>query len=250
MLKKEREREIVSMLKNTDGFMTIKELCKKLYASESSIRRDLKSLENKGILKKTYGGAELITNYSMVIAFNKRAHHNTAAKKIIAKKAASLIKNGDIIFLDQSSSVFYLANVLSVAADLTVVTNNIEIINLLSATNIKVISSGGCLSRENRTCLVGNDAIRVFENIYADICFFSAKSLSDGGTISDCTQEEVEIRRAMYENARKKVFLCDSEKFGTRSPYKQCELRDTDYLISESDDAQKFRLVCDAIKIL
>lgn len=250
MLKKEREREIINMLNSADGFMTIKELCKKLYASESSIRRDLTVLERNGIIKKTYGGAELITNYSNVIAFNKRAHHNTEAKKTIAKKAALLIKNGDIIFLDQSSSAFYLACMLSSADNLTVVTNNTEIINLLSPTNIKVIASGGYLSQENRTCMLGNTAIRVFENIYADICFFSTKSLSDDGIISDCTEEEVEVRHPMYQNARKKVFLCDSEKFGTRSPYKQCTLRDVDYLISENDIAKKYSSICDTIKIL
>ena len=98
MLKTEREREIISMMKDSDGFLTVKELCQKLYASESSIRRDLTTLEHKGILKKTYGGAELITNYSNVVAFNKRAHHNIEAKKTIAKKAVPLIKDGDIIF--------------------------------------------------------------------------------------------------------------------------------------------------------
>lgn len=250
MLKNEREREIINMMKAADGFLTVKELCKRLFASESSIRRDLTALEHKGILKKTYGGAELITNYSNVIAFNKRAHHNTEAKKIIAKKALPLIKDGNIIFLDQSTSAFYLASILSASANLTVVTNNIEIINLLSMSNIKVISSGGYLCRENRTCMLGNYAIEVFESIYADICFFSTKSLSDDGIISDCVREEVEIRRSMYNNAAKKVFLCDSEKFASRSSYKQCTLSDVDYLISESDDALKFSKVCNTVKIL
>ena len=64
MLKNEREREIINILKNDDGFITVKELCEKLYASESSIRRDLTALEKRGIVKRTYGGAELITNFS------------------------------------------------------------------------------------------------------------------------------------------------------------------------------------------
>ena len=133
MLKSEREREIISFLKEHDGFATVKELCEKLYASESSIRRDLTALEGRRVIRRTHGGAELVSNVSGAIAFNQRAHHNVSAKKAIAKKAASLIKDGDVIFLDQSSSAFYLANEIFLNNSLTVVTNNIEIIKKVTA---------------------------------------------------------------------------------------------------------------------
>lgn len=233
MLKNEREREIINLLKSKDGFITVTELCANLFASESSIRRDLKTLENKGVIKRTYGGAELVTNYSNVVSFNKRAHHNIDAKKIIAKKAASLIKDGNVIFLDQSSTALYLAAEIMDKSSLTVVTNNIVILNLLSNSSIKTVSSGGYLSPENRSCLIGTDAQYIFENTYADLVFFSTKSLSDDGIISDCTREEVAVRNAMLKNAAKKVFLCDSDKFGTRSAYKQCTLEDVDIMVSE-----------------
>ena len=235
MLKSEREREIICFLKEHDGFATVKELCEKLYASESSVRRDLSALEGRRVIRRTHGGAELVTNVSGAIAFNQRAHHNVTAKKAIAKKAAALIKDGDIIFLDQSSSAFYLAAEILGNNSLTVVTNNIEIISLLSGSAIKTVSSGGMLSTDNRSCLVGLDAHYIFENIHADLVFFSAKSLSPDGTVSDCVREEVLVRNAMLKNASKKVFLCDSEKFGTQSAYKQCTLSEIDYLISEDD---------------
>lgn len=250
MLKNEREREIINLLKNENGFITVKELCQKLYASESSIRRDLTVLENKGVVKKTYGGAELITNFSNVIAFEKRYHHSVEAKKTIAKKALKLIKDGSIIFLDQSSTSFYLANELLSKNALTVITNNIEILYLLSTSAIKAVSSGGFLSPQNRNCLIGPDAHSIFENTYADIAFFSAKSLSNDGVISDCTREEVALRNSMLKNAAKRIFLCDSKKFNTRSAYKQCTLSDIDFLISESEDAKKFSMYTDTLKIL
>lgn len=250
MQKNEREREIITILKNENGFISVKELCQKLFASESSIRRDLTALENRGIVKRTYGGAELITNFSNVISFDKRFHHNIEAKKIIAKKAAKLIKDGNIIFLDQSSTSFYLANEILHKNSLTVITNNIEILCLLSNSAIKVVASGGMLSSENRSCLLGPDAHSVFENTYADIAFFSTKSLSDDGIISDCTREEVALRSSMLANSAKKVFLCDSEKFGTRSAYKQCTLSDIDYLISENETGKKFNLIVSTLKIL
>lgn len=250
MLKNEREREIINILKIQDGFISVKELCTKLYASESSIRRDLTVLESRGIIKRTYGGAELITNFSNVISFNKRSHHSMEAKKAIAKKAAKLIKDGNIIFLDQSSTAFYLANEIINRNSLTIITNNIEILCLLSNSSIKTISSGGFLSRENRSCLIGADAQNIFENTYADMVFFSTKSLSDDGIISDCTREEVLLRNSMIKNATKKVFLCDSEKFGTKSAYKQCTLCDIDYMISENEAAKKFSTHSNSLIIL
>lgn len=240
MLKNEREREIIGILNEKNGLVTVKELCDILYASESSIRRDLTALEKKGLINKHYGGAELIKNFSSVVAFNSRSHHNVDAKRKIAKKAKTLIKDGNVIFLDQSSTAFYLANEIADNSTLTVITNNIEILSLLSGSGMRVISSGGALSANNRSCLTGSDAEHIFANIYADILFFSTKSLSEDGTISDCVREEVFIRNAMINNCAKKAFLCDSEKIGTRSPFKQCSLSDVDYLVCESDRAKCF----------
>ena len=115
---------------------------------------------------------------------------------------------------------------------------------------MKVVSSGGYLSPENRNCLIGIDAQSIFENTYADIVFFSTKSLSDDGIISDCTREEVALRNSMLKNSAKKVFLCDSEKIGSRAAYKQCMLSEIDYLISENENAQKFSKCSEILKIL
>ena len=239
MLNREREQEIINILKSSGEFITVKHLCDTLYASESSIRRDLKSLEQRGLVKRMYGGAELVNNYSGIITFNHRTQHNINAKRIIAKKAAALIEDGNIVFLDQSSTAFYLANEIINRSSLTVVTNNIEILMLLSNSGINVICSGGYVSSENRNCLIGGDARQTFENIYADILYFSSKSLSADGIITDCSREEIVVRNAMLKNSAKKVFLCDSSKFGTRSAYKQCALRDVDCVISEDETALK-----------
>lgn len=250
MLNKEREQEIMSILKTTNGFVTVKQLCEALFASESSIRRDLKSLEEHGLVKRSYGGASLIVNFSNIVTFNHRTRQNTKAKREIAKKAVSLISDGDIVFLDQSSTAFYLANELINRSSLTVVTNNIEIMMLLSNSGVKLISSGGFLSDENRNCLIGGDAQRTFENVFADIMFFSVKAIADDGIVSDCSREEIVVRNAMLKNADKKVLLCDSTKFGNRAPFRQCELGDVDYLISEEISAQHFSEFQNKIKLL
>lgn len=240
MLKNEREREILHVLGAREGFVSVRELCGALYASESSIRRDLAALEAAGAIRRTHGGAALITGASNVIAFSQRSHHNAAAKKAIAAKAAGLVRDGAVVFLDQSSTAFYLACELAGNHSLTVVTNNVEILALLSASGMRVLCSGGYLSHENRNCLLGGDASYIFEHMRADMAFFSTKALADDGTVSDCTREEVIVRRAMLTHAERRVFLCDSSKFGASAPYRQCSLRDVDVLISEGETAQRF----------
>ena len=250
MVNREREQEILSILKTTNAFVTVRQLCESLYASESSIRRDLKALEARGLVKRSYGGAELENNYSNIVTFNYRTQQNIGAKRKIAQKAATLIKDGDIIFLDQSSTAFYLAEAIIDRSSLTVVTNNIEITMLLANSKIRLLSSGGFLSDENRNCLIGGDAQRTFEGIYADIVFFSVKAVSEDGVVTDCSREEVVVRDAMLNNAAQKVLLCDSSKFGGRAPYKQCKLDDVDWLISEDDRAQHFATYGDRVKLL
>ncbi|MBQ7485657.1 MAG: DeoR/GlpR transcriptional regulator [Oscillospiraceae bacterium] len=250
MLTKEREQAILRILKDSNGFVTVAQLCRVLYVSESSVRRDLKTLERQGLVKHIYGGAQLVGGFSGIITFDHRTRQNVAAKRAIARKAAALVQDGNIVFLDQSSTAFYLAEELVNRGSLTVVTNNAEILLLLSRGSAGAISSGGRLSNENRNCLLGGDACRTFENIHADIMFFSAHSLSREGVISDCDREEILVRNAMLENAGKKVFLCDSTKFGTCSPYRQCSLQDVDVLISETAPDERIDLTGTDIQVL
>ena len=246
MLKNEREREILRIIEETGGFASVKDLCARLFASESSIRRDLRSLDERGLIRRSHGGAERLANPSGGIAFAARGRQNVEAKRAMAEIAKRLVKNGDIVFLDQSSSAFYLAAALAENRTLTVVTNNVEILSLLADSPLKVYGSGGMLCPDNRTCLIGADAAEAFMRVRADLLFFSARSLSEDGVISDLSREEVLVREAMMKNAERTVFLCDSEKHGTRSAYRQCTLDAVDIFIDEhgayTPDGQRIEL--------
>lgn len=250
MLQKEREQQIMSILKKMEGFVSVKQLCGMLFASESSIRRDLKALEQQGLVKRSYGGVVPVVSVSNIVTFNHRTRQNASAKRQIAQKAAAMIGDGSVLFLDQSSTAFYLAEAIAERNSLTVVTNNIEIMMLLSGTGIHLISSGGYLSRENRNCLVGEAARQTFENIYADYVFFSVKAVSSDGAVTDCSGEEVAIRNTMLRNGAKKILLCDSSKFGSKAVFKQCSLEDVDLLISEGDRAQYFAAFSGRVKLV
>ena len=235
MLKNERENEILQII-TEKKYISVKELSMSLYASESSIRRDLTNLEKKGLVKRSYGGAEIVLNAGNIAPFSQRALHNTKEKKIMAKKAVEFIKENDIVFFDQSSSALFVANeVKNAKKSITVVTNNLEIASLLTTTDLQVHITGGYLSPNNRNCILGSDAIASFENFRSDVIFFSSRAMSENGIIYDCNREEICIRNIMLKNSRKKIFLCDTEKFNHSAGFRQCCLDETDILITEKN---------------
>lgn len=239
MRKTERGQELLALLRETGG-ASVGDLSSRLFASASTVRRTLSELESQGLIRRTHGGAELLESHTRVAAFAGRMQQNAAAKREIARKAAALVPDGSVVILDQSSTAYCLAEELMKKSDLTVATNNLEIAGLLSQTSFAVFLSGGHLCPDARNCLIGDDAQRLFREINADFTFFSARSLSEGGVASDCNRDEIFVRRAMLENAARRVFLCDSSKFGSRSPFRQCSLSELDALVSEGDSASRF----------
>ena len=246
MLKTERENRILKVLEQ-NGYVTVKTLSEMLFASESSIRRDLSALEDAGLINRNYGGAELQNRSGYVLPFGTRAHNNIKEKREIAVKAAALINEGDVVFLDASSTCYFLGLEIADRTDITVVTNSVELLGLLSQGKAAVHSTGGVLSGDNRICLVGRNAEKGFEEIYADIAFFSVKSLDLDGRVSDCSQEENFVRRAMLKNAAKKVLLINGGKLKSRSSFGLCHLSELDALVCDTDIPPEFSNYCEII---
>lgn len=241
MYKREREEQILYLLQSKKQ-MTVSELSKILFTSESSIRRDLNSLELNGLIKRTHGGAELLGNNPAIVPFANRLHYKILEKKKIAKKALKYISDGQVIFLDQSSSALFIAQELINFKHITVITNNIEILSTMADSELKIYSSGGYISPTNKNCLIGEDAHDIFNKTHADITFFSTKALSSDGILFDSTREEVLIHDTMIKNTNKSIFLCDSGKFDKYASYRQCSLSDIHDLISEIELPEKYEI--------
>jgi len=249
MKERTRDQQVLDILKE-QGHTSVHALCQTLYLSEATVRRCLADLARRGLIHRTHGGAALPETYSHAGPLRSRITLNAAAKREIAEKAAALVPGGSIVFLDQSSTSYYLAEMLKEKTALTVVTNSIAIAACLSETDFDVFVSGGKLCKDVRMCLVGADAHTIFQQINADFAFFSTRSLSADGVLSDCNREEINVRKAMLQNAACRVFLCDSSKFGTSSGYVQCKLDHVDILISEGDAARQYAQTNKALKML
>lgn len=233
-MKNNYAQEILTHLQKNE-YASIEELSNVLSVSPSTVRRQLSKLQQTGLVTRTHGGAQINNENNSYPSFSFRTHQNSFEKKKMALAAIKLIKNGDLIFLDGTTSAFYIAEYLSEFENLKVITNGIDTLSLLAKNNIEAYSTGGYVSKQNRSVLVGNYAEEMIGNFHADIAFFSAQSVDANGEIYDCFEAENVIRKAMLKHAAKKAFLCDSTKFGKTSPYHLCSLSSLDYVVSNGE---------------
>lgn len=239
-MKKNQDRDILTILQSHQ-YASIEELAEALHVSTSTVRRKLSDLQEKGLITRTHGGAQLNDTNNFFPSFTFRIHQNSYEKKKIALSAIKLIKHGDLIFLDGTTSAFFIAEYLSEFKNIRVITNGIDTLSLLAKNNIAAYSTGGHVSQNNRSVLVGHYAEEMVKNFHADIAFFSAVSVDENGEIYDCFEEENVIRKAMIGHATKKVFLCDSTKFDKTSMFHLCSLNDVDYVVSNHDLPENIR---------
>ena len=231
---KNKETQIIELLKE-QKYMTVEQIGKELNISSSTIRRELTLIEKKGLAMRTHGGVRLADSNNYIPNFALRIHQNVLEKKIINLKALKLIKDGDVIFLDGSTSAYFMAEYLSEFSNLTVITNGIDTLSLLAHNNVTTFSTGGRVSKENSSVLVGEQALESISKIHANIAFFSCQALSGDAKIYDCYLQENYIRKQMMKNSDKSVFLCDSNKINKTSSFYLCDLNEVDVLITNKD---------------
>lgn len=228
----EREKEIMHLLEE-NTYATVEYLAKKIHISPSSVRRDLKRLEAQGLILRSYGGAEIKEAVNRKIPFYLRSHQNTQEKQAVAKCAASLVKSGDVIFLDCSTSTYFMLEYLKSIKDITIITNSLASATACAEYNINSFLAGGKLSQENRSCFVGMHTEEMVKSFHADYCFFSAQSLTSDGVLYDCFESEIVLRRLMINNSEHSVFLCDHSKINRFSAHRLCDISEIDYVISD-----------------
>ena len=234
MYKCEREDEIMALLTECD-YATVEYLSKKMNISPSSIRRDLKNLEERGLVSRSYGGVKLANSSGKRIPFSLRSQENSDKKKLLAKAALRHINEGDVVFLDGSSTVLHLADLIPSISGVTVITNGIDVMSCLSNYDVRAYCTGGAKSKDNNAVLVGEYTQRFLEDIRADVAIFSVQSISDDGRFFDCYAEEVAVRKVMLKNARKKILLCDSSKLNKASTFYQACVDDVDLIVCDKD---------------
>lgn len=228
MLQPDRHNAIMKLLKERKN-ITAKELCSILYVSSATIRRDLAALEKKGLLTRSFGGAVLNEIFPGQIPLSVRSQSNVSEKKKIAAKAAAMVTPGETIFMDASTTTYFMLPYLRNVPDLTVITNNPQICLVLAEYKIRNYCTGGEMLNDS-VAFGGSHAEQYIRKIRATSMFFSARGI-DESTITDSSILERDIKIAMMECSKRKIFLCDEHKSGKRFPYVIANVSDVDEII-------------------
>ena len=212
MLAIERRNEILMKLQ-AERRVVVSELSQLYDVSEETIRRDLEKLVNEGVAIKSYGGAAINENANLEVPFNIRKNYNVIGKQKIAEQIAAMVKDGESLMLDASSTAVYIAKALKEKKNLTVITNSIEIIvELMDMPEWKVLSTGG-LSREGSFALVGPQTDKMLKSYHVDKAVISCKGFDLESGITDSDELHANNKITMLGAAGKKILAVDKSKF-------------------------------------
>lgn len=213
MYAKERQEKIKELI-NVEGSVKVKDLSLKYNVTEDCIRKDLAQLEKKGYLKKTYGGAVSVRINPHLYNSKDRKNTPNDERIIIAKKAYSLLKNGDTIFLDVSLSNLELAKlIVTFPLQITVITNMIDILNILVHSQVSVIFIGGELNN-SRDAFWGNLSLQILTSFKIDKAFLGVVGIdTNSGQISTYHIDDGIMKAKAIEQSRYTYLLCEERKF-------------------------------------
>lgn len=228
-MKEERYQKILDILED-EKYVTVEDLSERLFVSMPTIRRDLNEMQKIGLITRNHGGAmrRQVDTLGQPIVF--RTGVNAQEKLRLAKAAATLLHDDCVIFLDESTTTLHIIDHIPMYRNVTVVTNSMNVLTLLNKYKIPSYCTGGQFSADTMS-FVGSIAEEMVQRFGIDIMFFSSSAISDQGCILDYCEEANDLRRKVLSLADKKVFLCDSSKFGKRAAFSLCPLSEVDHIV-------------------
>ena len=226
----DQRRDSILELVESKGFVSLQEIAGDIGVSESTVRRDLETLERTGQIRRTRGGAAY-TGESLT-AFDERRHRATGEKQAIGRRAAELIQSGETILLDGGSTTLEVARNLT-GKSLQVVTNSWPIINqLIGASHIELITLGGYLYPKTGVAL-GALTIEALKTIHARRLIMSTGGISEAGLFNS-NSLLVEAERQMLDVVDEVVVVADSSKFGHTELAHLCALEAVDRMVVDN----------------
>lgn len=207
--------QIMDYLKS-HNLVTVDQLVTAISASPATIRRDLIKLDHEGVISRTHGGVTLNRFIPAQPTTVEKMQRNLAEKQAIAQRAVAFVKAGDAIILDAGTTMLELARQLT-HLPLRVITADLHIALFLSEfKQIEVTIIGGRIDDSSQSC-IGEHGRRLLRGINPDIAFVSCNSWSLEKGITTPTEEKAGLKQDLLANARRRVLLADSSKYGSWS---------------------------------
>jgi DeoR/GlpR family transcriptional regulator of sugar metabolism len=237
----ERLDQIVTLVQEK-GRVSVADLSDHFGVSAVTIRNDLTSLQQQGLLVRTHGGAVIQSDPNMEPpAFALRKELHRAEKERIGQAAAALIRDGDSVALDASTTAWQIARHLKDRRELTIVTNGLFIaLEFLDSPAVTVVMPGGAL-RTASASLVGDEGACILERYHVQKGFFGAGGFTLEEGLTDTNQYEVKLKQRMVERSKEVIAVVDSSKWGQVTFASLASVEQLDQVIA--DDAAPAEMV-------
>ncbi len=211
----ERQRELARLLERA-GRLSVVQICEQFSISEATARRDLEALSEQGLVQRVHGGAILVRQAAPEEPILSRSHEQENEKERIGRAAAALIQDGETVFLGSGTTVLQVAQHL-VTRNITVITNSLPVINLMSEKeNISLIALGGML-RDSELSFIGHITEQALSEVRADRVVIGIRAISlEQGLTNDYLPETL-TDRAILKAGRETIIVADHTKCGVMS---------------------------------
>lgn len=233
-----RHKHIIQQL-GAKGRICVTDVSKELGVTEITIRRDLKALSDKGLLKKSYGGA-VPAAPEVAASVRYRQTRRASAKKIIGELASELINDGDVIYLEAGSTCYEIIPYLADKKDLTVIVNSLYLMKRLGGlTGLKIIIIGGQY-RPGRMDMVGLGAESAISQLSGFKAFTGADDIAIDAGISGADVVTVGFAKLVLTQASEVIFVGDNTKFDNPALYKIADIDQLDYIVTNTRPAERW----------
>ena len=232
MLTTHRKHAILAALKR-DGQVIAKDLSESFNVSEDTIRRDLRELAAEGLLQRVHGGA--LPASPAVGTLEQRQQISAGGKTAIARKAASMVRPGQVVIIDGGTTCVQMARHLPLTLKATVVTHSPGVaLELVDHPDIEVVLIGGRLFKHSMVT-IGAAAIEAIGHIRADSYFMGVTGIHPTEGLSTGDLEEAYVKRALMARAAEVVVLASAEKINAASPFVIAETTAATSIVIEAD---------------
>jgi len=232
MLKEERQNYILDKIREKNKVKS-NELAIELNVSEDTIRRDLNQLSHNGLILKVHGGA--LSTHQKLYQYNESTIFNRENKIKLAKKAISLLKDGQVIIMSGGTTNLELSRLIPQNLKLTVYTYSLPIaMQLTEHPSIEVFIIGGKIHKK-ALVTVGVNVIKILSKIKADICFLGTSGIDLNEGVTEVGYEVSFVKRVMIASSDNVVSLVTSDKLNTTQRYPICDLNEIHKIITDLD---------------
>ena len=234
----DRKMQILHILRSRH-YVSVNDLCAQLFVSSSTVRRELKELEDSRQIQRSRGGAYLIEGNMTEDVYSIRERQHVFEKQNIAGQALQLIHDGMTIFLDSSSTVYILAQMIDGRNNLCVITNSLKVVLCLAARKGLTVLCASGRPRPGTVSLVGQSSVDYLRGFNADAAFISACGFDVEKGTSEASEEEARIKRTYIDNAERSYLLCDTSKMGKRFLCRTASLNEFSKIVTEDQNVNR-----------